>query len=652
MEYTAQELYKILNDSDECYFIEAKGGSESSHSVMESVCSFSNEPGLGGGYILMGIAEDKDSLVPQYKVLGVSDTDKFQKDIATQCKQMFNIPVYPQISVENINGKNVVVVHIKELSDRQKPLYFKSDGIPHGIMRRIGSSDLHCTEDDLQVFYRDNIQSYDQTTITGTDISQIDEAAIKRYRTLRSEVNPAAEELTYDDAELLEALGCLSDNKKELNLAGVLLFGNSKVLRSKLPMMRVDYIRVPGNQWVENPDDRFITTDMRGPLILLVYRLINAINDDLPKGFLLPDNSLQAKSVGLPIKALREAIVNALIHRSYRVHRPTQVIRYDNRIEIINPGYSLKAEDQLGKPGSETRNPFIASVFHETNLAETKGTGIRAMRKLMIDAHLAPPTYESSYENNQFTMRLLLHHFLDEKDIQWLGKFTYISLNDVQKQTLIFVREIGAIDNRTYRQMADSDISKASSELRYLRNQNLLSSKGKGKSTYYVAGSLLIEAISEIGSISDGGGSINYEGSSISNEGGSINYEGGSISDGGGSINYEGGSISNGGGSISDGGGSISKEELLKELPNEIIELIISIKGKERNAKKIKEVILLICTLRAYKLSEIALIIQRGEKYISNKFIKPMLDSGELNFSIPEMRNHPDQGYITQLIKK
>ena len=640
MEYTAQELYKILNDSDECYFIEAKGGSESSHSVMESVCSFSNEPGLGGGYILMGIAEDKDSVIPQYKVVGVNDTDKFQKDIATQCKQMFNIPVYPQISVENINGKNVVVVHIKELSERQKPLYFKSDGIPHGIMRRIGSSDLHCTEDDLQVFYRDNIQSYDQTAITGTDISQIDDTAIKRYRTLRSEVNPAAEELTYDDAELLEALGCLSDNKKELNLAGVLLFGNSKVLRSKLPMMRVDYIRVPGNQWVENPDDRFITTDMRGPLILLVYRLINAINDDLPKGFLLNDNSLQAKSVGLPIKALREAIVNALIHRSYREHRPTQVIRYDNRIEIINPGYSLKAEDQLGKPGSETRNPFIASVFHETNLAETKGTGIRAMRKLMIDAHLAPPTYESSYENNQFTMRLLLHHFLDEKDIHWLGKFTHISLNDVQKQTLIFVREIGAIDNRTYRQMADNDISKASSELRYLRNQDLLSSKGKGKSTYYVAGSLLIEAISEIGSTSDGGGSISNGGGSINNGGGSINKEGGSISNGGGSINKEGGSIS-------DGGGSINKEELLKELPNEIRELIISIKGKERNAKKIKEVILLICARRAYKLSEIALIIQRGEKYISNKFIKPMLDSGELQFSIPEMRNHPDQGYIT-----
>lgn len=75
------------------------------------------------------------------------------------------------------------------------------------------------------------------------------------------------------------------------------------------------------------------------------------------------------------------------MHRSYREHKPTQVIRYDNRIEIINPGFSLKSEDRLGQPGSETRNPFIAAVFHDTILAETKGSGIRAMRRMMTDAH-------------------------------------------------------------------------------------------------------------------------------------------------------------------------------------------------------------------------------------------------------------------------
>lgn len=54
MNYSAQEIFDILNERDECTWIEAKGGSESSHSVMETVCSFSNEPGLGGGYIIMG----------------------------------------------------------------------------------------------------------------------------------------------------------------------------------------------------------------------------------------------------------------------------------------------------------------------------------------------------------------------------------------------------------------------------------------------------------------------------------------------------------------------------------------------------------------------------------------------------------------------
>src|SRR5690606_29547719 len=104
-------------------------------------------------------------------------------------------------------------------------------------------------------------------------------------------------------------------------------------------------IRVPGTDWVEDPDNRFRTVDMRGPLISLVYRLVEAVHADLPKGFMLEEGELQADSTGLPVRALREAIVNALMHRSYRVNSPIQVIRYNNRIEIRNPGYSLKSED-------------------------------------------------------------------------------------------------------------------------------------------------------------------------------------------------------------------------------------------------------------------------------------------------------------------
>lgn len=57
-EYTAQELFEILNESDECAWIEAKGIGDSAASVMETVCSYANEPGLGGGYILMSISAD------------------------------------------------------------------------------------------------------------------------------------------------------------------------------------------------------------------------------------------------------------------------------------------------------------------------------------------------------------------------------------------------------------------------------------------------------------------------------------------------------------------------------------------------------------------------------------------------------------------
>ena len=85
-----------------------------------------------------------------------------------------------------------------------------------------------------------------------------------------------------------------------------------------------------------------------------------------------------------------------------------RVIRYDNRIEIKNPGFSLKPLDSFMLPGSELRNPFISSVFHETNLAETKGSGISTIHRLMEEASLEQPTFDSSRDNNTFTTTILL----------------------------------------------------------------------------------------------------------------------------------------------------------------------------------------------------------------------------------------------------
>jgi ATP-dependent DNA helicase RecG len=229
------------------------------------------------------------------------------------------------------------------------------------------------------------------------------------------------------------------------------------------------------------------------------------VSEDLPRGFLLPEGQVQAESVGLPGRVLREAIVNALMHRSYRLHtQPVQVIRYNNRIEIINPGYSLKPEDQLGEPGSRPRNPFIAAVFHDTNLAETKGSGIRTMRKLMDSAGMVPPTFESNHSSDEFTTRLLLHHFLNEEDIRWLRQFSEYDLTDNQKKAFIFLREVGAVDNLVFRQLNGCDAYRATAELRALRDNHLLKQKGKGRATYYVPGPLLAPYLSTRSKNGDG----------------------------------------------------------------------------------------------------------------------------------------------------
>lgn len=281
-------------------------------------------------------------------------------------------------------------------------------------------------------------------------------------------MNPEAEELSLNDMDLLRALGAIKKTKDggyHLTYTGLLVFGKQMSLRRLVPSFRVDYIRISGNQWMADGNNRFEQTiDMRGPLMLMVNKACSAVMDDLPKGFELKD-SLQASTPSiLPNKVLREAIVNAFIHRSNRVNQPIQIIRYSNRIEIHNPGYSLKSPELWGEPGSELRNPRISEIFHDTNLAETKGTGMGAMRRLMKEAGLMPPTFESNHEANKFTARLLLHHFLSKENMVWLSQYSEYNLINEQKLALVFVREVGAIDNLTYRQL-DTTITHARARL-------------------------------------------------------------------------------------------------------------------------------------------------------------------------------------------
>jgi ATP-dependent DNA helicase RecG len=608
-----KDIIERLNATDECTNIEAKRGTAIDKSIMETVCALSNEPGLGGGYILLGVQRDEATLFPEYTVTGIGDPDKLQLDLVTQCAGMFNQPVRPDVEVEKLeSGKLAMKILISELPLAQKPLYFKNNGLPAGAFRRIGSSDQRCTDDDLYIFY-DREDTLDSSVIKDTSLEDISEDAVNLYRKLRANVNSLAEELLYDDKELLQSLGCIKQENGNwlLTYTGLLVFGDKKALRRILPMVRVDYIRVPGNDWVQDPENRFTTVDMRGPLIELVQRTFNSIADDLPKGFLLPENMVQAESVGLPVKVLREAIVNAFIHRTYRENQPIQIIRYGNRIEIKNPGFSLKPEEHLGEPGSKNRNPFIAAIFHDTNLAETKGSGIRTMRKLMEQANMVPPTFESDHSANQFTTRLLLHHFLSEEDIVWLNGFNDFEINDAQKRALIFTRETGAIDNPSYRQLNGCDSLKASGELRNMRDWGILAQKGKGRATYYIPD--LAFNHPELGK--------NNQVTSLSNHPDEF---------------------------LSDDPDSLPDhlDALSDELPLDLKDIIKDLGRRTNDKEKMNSVILKLCAWRPLTLKQLANLVQRNEKYMLG-FIAPLREGVQVEYTYPDMPNHPDQAYKT-----
>ena len=603
--YSAQELFDRLNDMDETVNVEAKSLSkDSSRSIMETVCSFSNEPSLGGGVILLGVAENSSSSGASYVVEEILDTDKAQLDIASQCASMFNLSVRPEIEVDKINGKNVLKIFVPELPASRKPLYFPNDGLPKGIYRRIGSSDQRCTEDDLYVFYSREDPA-DKAPIEGTTIADVETESIRLYKVLREKARPDAAEIMMDTPELLKAIGCVDRNNPErLNLAGVLLFGMQSVQRQIIPAVRVDYIRVAGNEWVKDPERSFSSVEMRGSLISVLFRAIDVVRAELPNGFLLTENDIQAKTVGLPIGALREAIVNALMHRSYKVNRPTQIIRYDNRLEIINAGYSLKPEEELGETGSEVRNPIISDVFHDLNLAEQKGSGILRMKRMMEKAHLAIPTFESDREFNKFTVRFLLHHFLGDEDLKWLSRFDQFRLTDDQKKALIFLRETGAVNNSVFRQFSGKDTLHASSALRALRDFNIIEPKGRGNATYYVLGKdFRSETLQDIGKTLQGTGKTLQ-------------------------------------------GSDKTLQDRLDELRlRPTIEQILSRIKTHTKRSDLMGIIQDLCKEEPLKSVEIAGLLNRNETYLRTILAEMVRENGSLAYTIPEMPTHPNQAY-------
>lgn len=560
-EFSAESLLEQLRQLDECQRIEAKRGSDIGSSVMQSVCAFANEPGLGGGYLLLGVSEP-DEQHEQFYVSGVSNTDQLLGALQANCRDQFEqiTPIEAQADIE--------------------PLLLAKSGM-----------------------------GFEQVVLADVGWDDLDPAAIELYRSLRARIRPNAEELEASDTDMLQALNLVKKHGERWvpNVAGLLLLGKPLSLRRLLPAVRVDYVRIAGSQWVEDPDQRFVTTlDLREPLLRLIPKLESAIVDDLPKHFRLKEGDLQRTDAPLlPYKVIREAVVNAVMHRDYQVHQPIMVVRYSNRIEIRNAGYSLKPEAMLGEMGSKLRNPILAAVLYDLNLAETKGSGIRTMRRLLDKAGLTAPVFSSNVLANEFHATYLLHQLLGEEQLQWLKQFAPLQLSDNEARALILAKETGAVDNAGLRAITALDTLSASQVLKRLHHHyHLLEQGGAGSATYYrLTDTNMAENDLPLFAAND----------------------------------------SNTGDLAANTGDLITNTS---ELPADLQKKLGALTPKARK-QKMWPLIVWLCALRSYSAEQLATLLDgRQVKTLKSAHLNPLREQeGLIDYTHPEVINYPEQAY-------
>ena len=638
---TAMELLAELNDLDETPNIEAKTASEIGHSLAETMCAFANEPHLGGGYIVLGVRRlgEETLFSSGYEVVGIDNPDKAQADIASQAATMFNKPLRPQMRPESVSGKTVIVIFIPESQASEKPFFLKKFGLPRGAFRLIGSTDQSCTEEDVAVLFQSrSSKTYDMSVPDDAEMDDIDIKALMEYRRLRSIANPSAIELSDTDENLLYSLHCIARVKGELKptVAGIILFGTASAFRRLFPMQRVDYIRIQGSKWVENPDVRFMgTVDFRGSIFSILPRVQATIMDDLMKSYHLPENSLHSiTEPKLPLRVIREALVNALMHRAYNVHKPIQIIRYSNRLEIRNPGYSLKSPEFLGEPGSEARNPYIAAVLHDVNIAETKGSGIRIMRQNMAQAELTPPIFDSNRDKNEFVSTLLFHHFLSEDDLQWLRSFQDCELTSEEIKALTLVREIGNINNQTYRDINATHPLDATQHLTRLRELELLEQRGgkRGQGVHYIAGKRLIQSLHEnpLTNLDEKSTNLNEKSTNLDEKSTNLDEKSTNLNEKSTNLDEK----------------STNLDEMYSETPTYIREKLLLL-SKRSSKESLRQIIFSLCAWRPLSTKQLALYTNRTDHHILHNYLQPMIREGLLEYTIPDKPNHAEQAYRT-----
>lgn len=390
----AEELIKLINKVQHFKYefqrVEVKAAMHGCPTrLFDTLSSFSNQD--DGGIILFGLDERNG-----FETVGVYDVQDLMHNVAEQCKQM-EPEVRPLFTTVEVNGLFVVSAEIPSVDVDQRPVYYKGAGRQKGSFVRVGESDEPMNDYEIYNYdaFRKRVRD-DIRVVPNAKMNQLREEVIQKYiEIIKNGSQNLASSST--DAEIMELMGLTCEGNPTMST--VLVFG--KYPQAYFPMLGITAVVVPGLQMGDTNAEgaRFIANQrINGTIGEMLAEAVRFVERNIRVKTIIDENGKRNDKPEFPIKAVREVILNALLHRDYSIHAegsPVTICMFYDRMEVTNKGalYGRLSINQLGKVRCEVRNPTLVDILEVLHVCENRYSGIPTIIKEMRDAGLPEPEF-------------------------------------------------------------------------------------------------------------------------------------------------------------------------------------------------------------------------------------------------------------------
>lgn len=357
--------------------------------LYDTLSAFSNQD--DGGVILFGV-DERNGFVP----CGVYDANDLQHRVTEQCKEM-EPPIRALFSVAEKDGKVFVSAEIPGAPFADRPVFYKGKGRLRGSFVREGESDEPMTEYEVYSFeaFRQRTQD-DRRMVDGMPADIFDRERLASWLDGVKRERPNLSRNVSDET-ILELMGVTSGGKP--TLAGILVF--SLYPQARFPQLGVTAVALPGTEMGELGAGglRFLdSTRLSGSVQEMVDGAVDFVARNGRVRTAFGPDGRRTDLPEYPPLAVREAVLNALVHRDYGVRAESSPVRLEmfrDRLEISNEGapYGGVPVSALGEARPETRNPVLATLLEKLHVVENRYSGIPTIRRECRAAGLPPPEF-------------------------------------------------------------------------------------------------------------------------------------------------------------------------------------------------------------------------------------------------------------------